>query len=182
MDTGQRVQRRQSHSETKGKQVNSGAVMLITLLFLLLLTILGTSSLYLAYTEMILSRGIESDARAFYIAESGIEQTLYWFANPDKFPGIPGNFFSKQMINNTSFFDENGKSQYTGTITSPDIVLSGTDNQLVIYKPITPGALCTVRSKGISGRIDRMVTAELSEGLSGTEVLPGSWRTEGGNM
>src|SRR4030067_1879322 len=120
-----------------GRQVNSGAVMLITLLFLLLLTLLGTSSLYLAYTEMILSRGIESDAKAFYIAESRIEQTLYWFANPDKFSGSPGDFFSKHMLNNSSFFDGNGVSQYTGAGGNPDIVLTEKDNELRIYKPLT---------------------------------------------
>ena len=178
MDSGLRMQRRQSHSGTKGKQVNSGAVMLITLLFLLLLTILGTSSLYLAYTEMILSRGIESDAKAFYIAESGIEQALYWFANPDQFHGSPGDFFRKHLLDNTSFFDSDGVSQYTGTTGSPDIVLSGTDSELRIYKPFTPGALCTVKSKGASGRISRVVSAELVYGPSGTEVLSGSWKTE----
>ncbi len=158
-------------------KINSGAIMLITLLFLLLLTILGTSSLYLAYTEMILSRGIEADARAFYIAESKLVQTLYWFTNPDKYPGSPGNFFRKQMINNTSFFDENQQSQYKGTITNPDIVISGADSELIIYRPVTPGALCIVRSKGISGKIIRVVTAELFEDLSGVEILSGSWRT-----
>lgn len=161
----------------QGKQVNSGSVMLITLLFLLLLTILGTSSLYLAYTEMILSRGIESDAKAFYIAESHIEQTLYWFANPDKFPGPPEYFFMKQMINNTSFFDVNEKSQYTGTMTNPDIVISGTDSELIIYRPVTPGAICMVRSKGVSGRIDRVVKAELFEDTAGVGILSGSWWT-----
>ncbi len=178
MDTGQIVQRRQSHSEIKGKQVNSGAVMLVTLLFLLLLTILGTSSLYLAYTEMILSRGIESDARAFYIAESGLEQTLYWFANPDQFNGSPGDFFRKHLLDNTSFFDASGMSQYTGTTGNPDIVLSGTYSELKIYKPFTSGALCTVKSRGASGRISRVVSAELVYGPSGTEVLSGSWKTE----
>jgi len=152
--------------------------MLVTLLFLLLLTILGTSSLYLAYTEVILSRSIESDAKAFYIAESGIEQALYWFGNPDKFPGSPGDFFRKRMLNNTSFFDADGKSQYTGTAGNPDNVLSGKDNELKIYKPLTPGALCTVKSKSISGRISRVVTAELIEGLSGAQILSGSWMTE----
>lgn len=180
MDTGQRVQRLLSHSETNTCALNkvNGAVMLIVLLFLLLLTLLGTSSLYLAYTEMILSRGIESETKAFYIAESRIEQTLYWFANPDKFSGSPEDFFSKRMLNNTSFFDGNGMSQYTGTAGNPDIVLTEKDNELRIYKPLTPGAICTVKSNGISGRMNRVVTAELNEGLSGTEVLPGSWRTE----
>jgi len=158
--------------------VSSGAVMLITLIFLLLLTILGTSSLYLAYTEIILSRGIESDARAFYIAESGIEQTLYWFAKPYKFSGEPGNFFDKRMTDSSSFFDENGLSQYKGTAANPDIVLKESDNELKIFKPLTPGAICTVQSNGISGRMNRVVTAELIEGLSGAEVLPGSWKTE----
>ncbi len=152
--------------------------MLITLLFLLLLTILGISSLFLAYTEMILSRGMESDAKAFYIAESGIEQTLYWFANPDQFGGSPAGFFRKHMLSNTSFFDASGISQYTGTAGNPDIVLSGTDNELKIYKPVIPGALCTVKSTGISGRISRVVTAALIEGPSGPEVLAGSWYTE----
>ncbi len=151
--------------------------MLVTLLFLLLLTILGTSSLYLAYTEIILSRSIESDAKAFYIAESGIEQTLYWFGNPDKFPGSPGDFFRKRMLNNTSFFDENGKSQYAGTSANPDIIISGTDNELIIYKPVTQGALCTVRNKGVSGRINRVVTTELFEDTSGVKILSGSWWT-----
>ncbi|MCC7203427.1 MAG: hypothetical protein IT393_12305 [Nitrospirae bacterium] len=160
------------------KRFNAGAVMLITLLFLLLLTILGTSSLYLAYTEMILSRGMESDAKAFYIAESGIERTLYLFANPDNFGGTPGDSFKKRLLDNTSFFDAGGVSQYSGTAGNPDITLSGTDNELRIYKPVIPGALCTVKSTGISGRISRIVTAELIEGPSGTEVLPGSWRSE----
>ena len=157
---------------------NSGVVMLITLLFLLLLTILGTSSLYLAYTETILSRGIESDAKAFYIAESRIEQTLYWFANPDKFSGSPGDFFRKHLLNNTSYFDSDGMSQYTGTAGNPDIALTETGSELIIYKPFTPGALCTVKSKGTSGRISRIMSAELVYGPSGTEVLSGSWKTE----
>lgn len=152
--------------------------MLITLLFLLLLTILGTSSLYLAYTEMILSRGLESDAKAFYMAESGIEQTLYWFANPDRFEGTPADFFRRHMLSNTSFFDANGVSQYTGTAGNPDIVLAGNSSELKIFRPVTPGALCTVKSTGSSGRISRVVTAELIEDPTGTEILSGSWSTD----
>jgi hypothetical protein len=152
--------------------------MLVTLLFLLLLTILGTSSLYLAYTEVILSRSIESDAKAFYIAESGIEQTLYWFSSPDKFSGSPDDFFTKRMNSNTSFFDESAKSQYTGTAAEPDILLSRTDNELKIYKPVTLGALCTVKSKGISGRMKRVVTVELFEDISGVKILQSSWRSD----
>src|SRR3972149_6961857 len=109
-----------------GRQVNSGAVMLITLLFLL--------SLF--------------------------------------------NFFRKHFLYNPSFFDSDGVSQYTGTTGSPDIVLSGTDSELRIYKPFTPGALCTVKSKGASGRISRVVSAELVYGPSGTEGLSGSWKTQ----
>lgn len=152
--------------------------MLVTLLFLLLLTILGTSSLYLAFTEAVLARSVESDARAFYTAESGIEQTLYWFSNPDKFTGTPEDFFKKRLINRTSFFDEKGVSQYPGTSLSPDMVYSKTDNVLKIYGPITSGALCTVESTGISGRIRRTVTVELFEGLSGVRILQGSWRAD----
>ena len=152
--------------------------MLITLLFLVLLTILGTSSLHLAFTEIVLSKSIESDAKAFYSAESGIEQTLYWFNNPDKFIGNPTDFFLKRKIDHTSFFDEAGKSQYTGTRESPDLVYSTTENDLMIYAPVTTGAICTVASSGISGRIRRLVTTELFEDLSKIKKLRGSWRVD----
>lgn len=152
--------------------------MLITLLFLLLLTILGTSSLHLAFTEIVLSKSIESDARAFYTAESGIEQTLYWFSNPDKFISNPEDVFRKRRIDNTSFFDESGVSQYAGTLESPDLIYSTPDTELMIYASSTPGALCTVTSTGISGRIRRLVTVELIETLSGVKILRGSWRVD----
>lgn len=157
---------------------HTGAVMLVTLLFLLLLTILGTSSLYLAYTEAVLSRTVEIDAKAFYWAESGVEQALYWFSNPDRFTGTPEDSFNKKMINNTSFFDENGISQYRGTSINPDILYPAEDRTLKIYAPATPGALCTVESTGISGRIRRKVTAELFEDISRVSILRGSWRVD----
>lgn len=169
----------QSHISHSGIMYNqNGMVMLIALLFLLLLTILGTSSLYLAYTETAVTRIIESDARAFYIAESGIEQTLYWFSNPDKFNGTPEDTFTKKMQSGTSFFDEDGVSQYTGTQQTPDMVYSTSDNELKVYGPTVPGALCTIISSGVSGRITSTVLVELYEDLSGIKILPGSWRTD----
>lgn len=156
----------------------NGTAMLLTLLFLLLLTILGTSSLHIAFTETVLSRSIEADARAFYSAESGIEETSYWFSNPGKFTGTPEDFFMKRKISNTSFFDEDGVSQYTGKSESPDLAYSTMDNELKIYGSSKPGTLCTVASTGISGRIRRTVTAELLEDVSGVRVLRGSWRVD----
>lgn len=155
-----------------------GVIMLVTLLFLLLLTILGTSSLYLAFTEAVLARSIEADARAFYSAESGIAQVLYWFNNPDQFTGTPEAFFRRRRINNTSFFGEDGTSQYSGTGEGPDLLYATMDNGLKIYGPASPGALCTVESTGISGRIRRTVTVELFEDLSRVKTLRGSWRVD----
>jgi len=145
--------------------------MLVTLLFLLLLTILGTSSLYLAFTEAVLARSIEADARAFYSAESGIAQVLYWFNNPDQFTGTPEDFFRRRRINNTSFFDEDGTSQYSGTREGPDLSYTTMDNGLKVYGSASPGALCTVESTGISGRIRRTITIELFEDLSRVKTL-----------
>ncbi len=182
MDTGGQVRRIQSCLEIKvlsGAISNrNGAVLLLTLFFLLLLTILGTSSLYLGFSEMILTKSIESDARAFYIAESGIEQTLYWFSNPDKFSGPPEAFFGKRRNNNTAFFDENGISQYNGTAQSPDILISTDDYEIRVYGPTAPGTLCTVSSTGISGRIRRTVSVELFEDTSSVRVLRGTWRVD----
>lgn len=152
--------------------------MLVTLLFLLLLTIIGASSLYSAYTEAVLSKSIEADARAFYNADSAIEETLYWFYNPDQFPGNPPDFFSRRRINNTSFFNEDNLSQYTGTKQNPDIIYAKDDFTLKVYAPSSPGAICTVYSAGISGRIKRTVTAELYEDVAGVKLLRGSWRVD----
>lgn len=155
-----------------------GAILLITLLFLLLLTILGTSSLYLAYSEAVVAKSIEADARAFYRAESGIAQGLYWFIHPDKFPGLPEDFFRKRMIDRTSFFDESGVSQYRGTPQGPDLTYSTGEYALKVYGPSVPGALCTMESTGISGRIRRVVTVVLYEDETAVRVLRGSWRVD----
>ena len=155
-----------------------GVIMLVTLLFLLLLTILGTSSLYLAFTEAVLARSIEADARAFYSADSGTAQVLYWFNNPEQFTGVPEDFFRRRRIDNTSFFDEDGTSQYSGTGETPDLLYTTMDNGLKIYGPVSPGALCTVESTGISGRIKRTITIELFEDLSRVKTLRGSWRVD----
>src|SRR3972149_10112793 len=174
MDTGGGMQFHISHSGIIYNQ--NGMIMLIALLFLLLLTILGTSSLYLAYTETSVTRIIESDAKALYTTESGIEQTLYWFSNPDKFDGTPQDTFTKKMQSGTSFFDEDGNSQYTGTQEIPDMVYPTSDNEIKVYGPTVPGALCTVISTGVSGRITSTVTAELYEDIAGIKILPGYWR------
>jgi len=167
----------QSHISHSGIIYNqNGMIMLIALLFLLLLTILGTSSLYLAYTETSVTRIIESDAKALYTTESGIEQTLYWFSNPDKFDGTPQDTFTKKMQSGTSFFDEDGGSQYTGTQEIPDMVYPTSDNELKVYGPTMPGAICTVMSTGVSGRITSTVTVELYEDIVGIRILPGSYR------
>ena len=155
-----------------------GAILLITLLFLLLLTILGTSSLYFALTESVLSVNIEADARAFYIAESGIAQGLYWFNHSDQFSGMPEDFFKKRQLGNTSFFSEDGTSQYTGTQQIPDLEYYITNTELKIFGPATPGALCTLESVGQSARIRRVVSVELYDEASGVRILPGSWRVD----
>lgn len=152
--------------------------MLITLLFLLLLTIIGASSLHSAYTEAILSKTIEADARAFYNADSVMEQTLYWFYNPQQFTGNPPDFFYRRRVNNTSFFNEDNLSQYSGTKLNPDIIFAKDDFILKVYAPSSPGALCTIYSTGISGRIKRTVTAELYEDAAGVKLLRGSWRVD----
>lgn len=170
------MQHPRSYSEILRKQ--DGIIMLVTLLFLLLLTILGTSSLYLAFTEVVLARSLEADARAFYSADAGTTQVLYWFNHPGQFTGTPEDFFRRRRISNTSFFDEVGASQYSGTGESPDLLYTTADNGLKIFGPASPGTLCTVESTGISGRIKRTIRVELFEDLSGVKALHGSWRVD----
>ena len=173
---GGEVRRLQSHLEIIYER--NGAAMLMTLLFLLLLTIIGGSSLYSAYTEVVSSRSIEADARAFYRADSGIAEGLFYFNYPERFGGIPVDFFKKRLIANTSFFNEEGISQYTGTKDNPDIIYTTEDFSLSVYAPSTPGAICAVASTGMSGKLKRTITAELFEEGSGVKIRQGTWRLE----
>ncbi len=176
MAIGGKVRRLPSHLEIIYDQ--HGAALLMTLMFLLLLTIIGVSSLYSAYTEAVLSRSIEADARAFYRADSGIAEGLFSFNYPDKFGGKPPDFFKKQMNDNTSFFNEEGVSQYTGTKDSPDIIYPTEDFSLSVYAPSAPGAICTITSTGMSGKLKRTITAELFVEGSGVKIRQGTWRLE----
>ncbi|MBI5197774.1 MAG: hypothetical protein HZA19_04105 [Nitrospirae bacterium] len=111
---------------------------------------------------------------------------------------LPELFFSKRLQDHTSFFDPGGNSQFQGTTASPDLFLSipedesllnhpgnglfksiqegGKTAALMITRPVTPGALCQVRSTGISGKMVRTVRVELSD--DGTSIVPGTWWEE----
>src|SRR3990170_592812 len=94
----------------------TGMAMLITLLFMALLTLIAASSLYLGYSQKSFARSSYQEAQALYLAESGIEQVLYWFRYPEIFQiashfkngyvGDSKKFFAKRRQDGTTFFDD----------------------------------------------------------------------------
>ena len=169
-----------------------GAALIITLSLLLLISLLGLSAFNGSMSELQIATNDAAWIEAQYLAESGIALLLKWFQEPETFPEIgtfsnalpPGgqsSFLKKRQTDSRgarSFFNDQGKSQFTGTAEEPGFeyqygpdsgdlfgqVLAefGTLTRLKLFGPITPGAICTVEATGttLSG-ISRTVTAQM---------------------
>ena len=170
-----------------------GFALLAGLLIMALLMALGFLSLHLAGHQLIVSRTSQNDSSARYMAEAATEFVLQWFHDPGSAPtGLSRALFTKTItLPNTgpSFFDAQGRSQFSGTDSTPDVVFDATrpaDNRLLndpttgwfakinnfgriltlkVYGPLRTGLLATVE-----------VTAEKS-GLSKTIVVQVGART-----
>jgi hypothetical protein len=105
------------------------------------------------------------------LADAAGEVVIGWFHNPHASPPAVSVVLGKRFVTddgNPTFFDQNGRSQFTGNVDQPDVVLdasnqaddrllndpsagaframigSGTVRKLKIYAPSKPGLLCTV--------------------------------------
>ncbi len=114
------------------------------------------------------------------------------------YAGNPERFFAPRLQGETSFFDPEGRSQFQGVPASPDLVfvLPGDENLLNdpgtgffrslgetgkvavvrVTGPSTAGAICSVESRGISGKMGRTVRVEI--GGDPAAPLRGTWWEE----
>ena len=114
----------------------AGSALVTVLLVLLLLTLLGSAAVQMAQNDLA-QAGMQTQLiRATYLAESGLELAIGWFARPQDYPGqfspLAGPCPTPTRVNELlsrrcrlpsgqhSFLSDSGVSQFQGTAEQPD--------------------------------------------------------------
>lgn len=162
-----------------------GAVLAV-----LVLSMLGTVSLNLAVLEIEGMSAARDEAVARYLAEAGSDLLVQWFHEPTSAPDgsvsalLDARFELPEV--GPSFFDANGRSQFSGTPDRPDLLYDArrpADDRLMndpstgwfrslrglgrllmlrVYGPTLPGLLCTVDVTAGTGRLTRTISVQLA--------------------
>jgi len=165
-----------------------GASLIGAILLVVILSMLATVSLSLAVEELESHRAAKDEAVARHLAEAGAGLVLQWFHDPSSVPnGAVRDLLVRRHEHpdgRTSFFDTDGRSQFTGTEDRPDIVFDAArpaDNRLLndgwfrslnalgrirrlaVYGPTRPGLLCTVQVTAEAHGLMRTLAVQLGE-------------------
>lgn len=148
-----------------------GIALLGVIILALVLALVGAALLDLAGQEASSASGATDVAVAQAVADAAQDLVIAWFHSPQTSPSAFAAFLTKRQSSSDgspSFFDQTGRSQFTGTIDHPDLLLDasrsadqillsdagtgmfryledlGSVQELKVYAPGTPGLLCTV--------------------------------------
>lgn len=148
-----------------------GHILLVALALVLILSILGMTSLYLASQDAMGVRAMKAEKMAQRAADAAADMVVSWFHDPAAAPSAVAGPLAKQQgddISGPSFFDAAGRSQFRGTVDRPDLLLNAAnpmDDQILneprpgvtpslrrlgrilmlrVYGPMRPGLLCTL--------------------------------------
>ncbi len=180
------------------RQDERGMALLAVLMVVFLLTLLGMTSLQLAGQEMAGASALQEERLAHHAAEAAVDVVMGWFHDPSLTPqGTDLVWMAKRVTSlqgEPSYFDIQGRSQFTGTASLPDVVFDAANPRhdgllndpqtgwfkplkglarilkLRVYGPTRPGLLCTVEVTAGAGRdahIAKTVSVEL-----GTYAIP----------
>lgn len=166
-----------------------GAALVGSVLAVLILSMLGTVSVNLAVQEIESVQGMRDAAIAGHLAEAGADLVMTWFHDSAARPVGVGELFKKRYDrpdSGPSFFDAQGRSQFTGTADRPDLLLDATraeDHRLLndptsgwfrglrrlgevrklkVYGPSRPDLLCTVAVTASAGKLTKALAFQLA--------------------
>jgi hypothetical protein len=159
-----------------------GMALLAALMMLFIFSLLGMASLQFANQETVAAKAMQDDHMARHASEAALQVVMEWFHEPAILPQAPGmQLFSKSVVDAEgwpAFLDAQGRSQFRGTATAPDILfdvqnpahdalmnhpetgwfrsLRGLARilKLKVYGPIHPGLLCTVEVVSATGQAE----------------------------
>lgn len=173
------------------QQDERGIALLAVLMVVCLLTLLGMTSMHLAGQEVVGASVLQEERLAHHAAESAVDVAMGWFHDPSLVPQEVGTtWFRKRFITaqgDPSYFDAQGRAQFVGTVTQPDLVFDAANPQhdyllndpqtgwfkslkglakilkLRVYGATRPGLLCTVEvtaGAGHAARVTKTVSVE----------------------
>ncbi len=171
------------------RQDERGMALLAVLMVVFLLTLLGMTSMQLAGQEIVGASALQEERLAHHAAEAAVDVVMGWFHDPALLSqGAEATWLTKRLVNaqgDPSYFDAQGRVQFAGTGTNPDVVFDAANPQhdrllndpqtgwfkslkglsrilkLRVYGATRPGLLCTVEVTAGAGRASR-VTKTLS--------------------
>src|SRR5215475_8641423 len=148
-----------------------GHILLAALALVLIVSLLGMTSLYLAGQDAMGVRAMRAEKEAQRTADAATDMVVSWFHDPAATPPAVAPLLAKQQgddISGPSFFDMAGRSQFRGTVDHPDLLLDAANPaddrvlneprpgfapslrrlgrilMLRVYGPMRPGLLCTM--------------------------------------
>lgn len=148
-----------------------GHILLAALALVLILSLLGMTSLYLAGQDSVGVRAMRAEKMAQRLSDAAADLVVSWFHDPATTPPAIATVLAKQQgdeESGPSFFDAAGRSQFRGTIDHPDLLLDAANPaddrilneprpgvasslrglgrilKLRVYGPMRPGLLCTI--------------------------------------
>jgi type II secretory pathway pseudopilin PulG len=191
------MNKRVEHSGLKMRRDERGMALLAVLMVVFLLTLLGVTSMQLAGQEIVGASALQEERLAHHAAEAAIDVVMGWFHDPALIPqGIEPAWLAKRMTNpqgDPSYFDLQGRSQFSGTASQPDLLFDAANPQhdhilndpqtgwfkalkgiarilkLRVYGATRPGLLSTIEVTAGAGR-DARVTKTLSVELGAYSI------------
>jgi hypothetical protein len=145
--------------------------LLAALALVLILSLLGMTSLYLAGQDAVGVKAMRAEKMVQRVADAAADVAVSWFHDPAATPPTLVAVLAKQQgddASGPSFFDAAGRSQFRGTVDRPDVLLDATnpaDDRILneprpgaapslrglgriltlrVYGPMRPGLLCTM--------------------------------------
>jgi len=177
---------------------NRGHVLLASLMLVIMLSLLSMTALYLVGQDGPGISAMREHGQAQQLADAATELVVSWFHDASTTPTSIADLLTKRRADATgapSFFDTDGRSQFTGTPDRPDLLLeavnedddrilnrapsgfsgplseTGRLEMIKLYAPVEPGLLGTVEVTA-SARGSRATASTIRFQLGAVDLPP----------
>ncbi len=131
---------RRSGSEFSMVSGGQGHVLLASLVLIIMLSLMGMTGLYLASQDAPGISAMKEEHIARQLSEAASDLIVSWFHDAGATPPALASLLEKRqgdLVAGPSYFDATGRSQFTGTVDRPDILLdaANTDDDRLLNSP-----------------------------------------------
>ncbi|HET9845866.1 MAG TPA: hypothetical protein VFQ02_08935 [Nitrospira sp.] len=157
---------------------NRGHVLLASLMLVIMLSLLSMTALYLVGQDAPGISAMREQSQSQQLADAATELVVSWFHDTSTTPTSIADLLAKRRGDATgalSFFDGEGRSQFTGTLDRPDLLLDAANEGDDRILNEAPSGFSGPLSE--AGRLERVkLYAPMEPGLLGTVEVTASTR------